>query len=76
MNRYAVLLTPDVEDGGYTVTVPSLPGVVTHGDTVDEALEMARDAIAVFLKLPDGAAAIHQDRVEAIMATVAVAVPA
>jgi predicted RNase H-like HicB family nuclease len=71
--RYAVVLTPDPESGGYTVTVPSLPGVFTHGDTVEEALSMARDAIACFLELPEGAGAVSEDRVEAIMATVAVA---
>jgi len=71
--RYAVVLTPDVESGGYTVTVPSLPGVFTHGETVEEALAMARDAIACYFELPTGAGGIAEDRVEAIMATVAVA---
>ena len=74
--RYAVVLTPDMESGGYTVTVPSLPGVISHGETVDEALTLVRDAIACFLELPDGAAGVAEDRVEAIMATVAIAVPA
>ena len=45
MRRYTVVLTPDVEDGGYVVTVPTLPGLVTEGDTLEEALDMARDAI-------------------------------
>jgi len=27
------------EDGGYTVTVPSLPGCISEGDTFDEALK-------------------------------------
>jgi antitoxin HicB len=35
------------EEGGYTVTVPSLPGCVTHGSTVDEAVAMAKEAIAL-----------------------------
>jgi predicted RNase H-like HicB family nuclease len=43
--RYTVLLQPDPEEGGYTVTVPALPGCVTEGDTLEEALENARDAI-------------------------------
>ena len=71
--RYAVVLTPDLESGGYTVTVPALAGVFTHGDTIEEALTMARDAIACYLELADGAADITEDRVETIMATVAVA---
>jgi antitoxin HicB len=48
--RYTVLLTPDVEDGGYVVTVPALPGCMTQGETAEEALENARDAIALYLE--------------------------
>jgi predicted RNase H-like HicB family nuclease len=47
-SRFAVLLEPD-ELGGFTVLVPSLPGVVTQGESVEEALENARDAIALTL---------------------------
>lgn len=32
-------------DGGYEVTVPSLPGLITFGRTFDEARAMAQDAI-------------------------------
>ncbi|MCB0200659.1 MAG: type II toxin-antitoxin system HicB family antitoxin [Anaerolineae bacterium] len=46
---YRVLLTKELE-GGYTVTVPSLPGCVTYGDTVDEAISMAREAIDLYLE--------------------------
>jgi predicted RNase H-like HicB family nuclease len=45
-----VLLDPDEGDGGYTVTVPTLPGIVTQGETLEEALEMVRDAIALYLE--------------------------
>ncbi len=50
--RYAVVLTPTTYDDevGYTVTVPSLPGCITEGDTVDEALSEAREVIALFLE--------------------------
>ena len=48
--RYTVVLVPDPEDGGYTVTVPMLPGCVTEGDTVEEALDMARNAIRLYLE--------------------------
>ena len=37
-------------EGGYIVTVPALPGLVTEGDTLDEAREMARDAIRAYLE--------------------------
>jgi predicted RNase H-like HicB family nuclease len=36
------------ENGGYTVTVPSLPGLVTEGRMFDEANIMLRDAIRCY----------------------------
>jgi predicted RNase H-like HicB family nuclease len=42
-SRYTVLIYPD--DGAYSVTVPALPGCVTWGQTLDEAVASARDAI-------------------------------
>jgi antitoxin HicB len=48
--EYTVLLHPDEEAGGFTVTVPALPGIVTEGDTLEEALDMAREAIALYLE--------------------------
>ena len=50
MRRYTVMLLPDAEDGGYTVIVPALPGCVTEGDNVDDALDNARDAIRLYLE--------------------------
>lgn len=37
-------------EGGYTVIVPSLPGCVTYGETTDEAKEMAREAIELYVE--------------------------
>jgi predicted RNase H-like HicB family nuclease len=42
---YTVTLQPELEDGGYVVECPSLPGCVSQGDTVEEALTMIRDSI-------------------------------
>lgn len=33
------------EEGGYTVTVPALPGCISEGDTFEEALANIRDAL-------------------------------
>jgi len=41
---YTVLFEP-AEEGGLTVTCPALAGLVTEGDTLDEARAMAQDAI-------------------------------
>jgi antitoxin HicB len=37
-------------DGGYTVLVPALPGCVTYGQSVEEAIEMAKDAIRGYVE--------------------------
>jgi len=47
---YTVLLTP-AEEGGFTVTCPALRGVVTEGDTLEEAVDMAKDAIRGYLQM-------------------------
>jgi predicted RNase H-like HicB family nuclease len=45
---YTALFEP-AEEGGYVVTCPALPGLVTEGDSLEEAREMARDAIRAYL---------------------------
>ena len=46
---YTVLLQPEPE-GGFTVTCPSLPGLVTYGATLEEARAMATEAIECYLE--------------------------
>lgn len=46
--NYRILLRREPE-GGYTVTVPSLPGCVTFGDTLEEAIKMAKEAIELYI---------------------------
>jgi antitoxin HicB len=45
---FSVILEPQ-EDGGFTVLVPALPEVVTEGDTEEEALTNAAEAISAIL---------------------------
>jgi len=63
---YRITLRKEPE-GGYTVRVPSLPGCVTYGKTVEKAIEMARDAITGYLEslIEDGEAVpIDYDLIE------------
>jgi len=46
---YRVLLTPEAE-GGFSVSVPALPGCFTQGETIEEAMEMAREAISLYVE--------------------------
>lgn len=51
--KYSVVLHADTEDGGFWVECPSLPGCVSQGDTIEEALEMIKDAIAGHLEVAE-----------------------
>lgn len=46
---YRVIYEP-LTEGGFQVIVPALPGIVTYGRTLDEAREMAQDAITGHLQ--------------------------
>jgi predicted RNase H-like HicB family nuclease len=43
--RFTVLLTPDPEDGGFVAECPAIPGCVSEGKTVEEALSNIKEAI-------------------------------
>lgn len=47
--KYTVIYTTEPE-GGFTVTVPALPGCVTYGQDLNEAKKMAKDAISLYLE--------------------------
>src|ERR1700732_5010120 len=49
MYRYTAVFEPAAE-GGYIVSVPALPGLVTEGDTIEEARAMVKDAIRGYLE--------------------------
>lgn len=40
----------EAEEGGFVVTVPALDGCITEGDTLEEALENAKEAILCYLE--------------------------
>jgi len=46
--NYRILLRE--EEGGYTVLVPSLPGCITYGETMDEEVSMTKEAIELYLE--------------------------
>lgn len=49
VRTYRIVLRREPE-GGYTVTVPALPGCVTYGEDVDEAIAMAKEAIELYVE--------------------------
>ena len=46
-----MLLNPEPE-GGYTASVPTLPGCITYGETGGEAILMAKEAIELYIESP------------------------
>jgi predicted RNase H-like HicB family nuclease len=47
--RLKVILEPS-DEGGYTVYVPSLPGCISEGESVEDALENIKEAIELYLE--------------------------
>ena len=48
-HTYKILLHKETE-GQYTVVVPALPGCITFGENIDHAIEMAREAIKLYIE--------------------------
>ena len=67
VRSYTFVFNPEPE-GGYTVTCPALPGLVTYGETLEEARRMARDAMdgLIEIMLEQGEAIPESDTVEAL----------
>ncbi len=49
MVNYRIFLRKEPE-GGFTVNVPSLPGCITYGENLDEAIDMAKEAIELYIE--------------------------
>ena len=50
--KFEVVLEPS-DEGGFTVYVPSLPGCISEGETIEEALANIREAIQLYLEPVD-----------------------
>jgi predicted RNase H-like HicB family nuclease len=47
--KYTAFFEPN-EHGGYTATVPALPGLVTEGNDLKHARSMAKDAVRCYIE--------------------------
>ena len=75
MARFTVLLYPEPEEGGFSVLIPLL-GIATQGDTIDEALAMAREAAELRIEalVQDGEPVLEEE-VPPIVAGIDVEIP-
>ena len=49
-DHYSMLIQWDKDDRIYVVTVPELPGCMTHGKSYEEAVRQGQDAIASWIE--------------------------
>jgi len=49
--QYTAIFEPDKESGGFTVTIPSLPGCISEGDTFEEAFKNIKEAAGLYLEV-------------------------
>lgn len=61
MAHYVALIHQDA-DGSYSVSFPDIPGVVTAGETIEEAEEEAAELLAYAAEDPDGAITLNPPR--------------
>jgi predicted RNase H-like HicB family nuclease len=73
VRRFRVILEPN-ELGGFTVTVPLLPGCISEGDTKGEALANIKEAIKLYMESlqADGEAIPTEESIEEAVVEVAV----
>ena len=50
MLKTSKILMHKEPEGSYTVLVPALPGCMTYGDTVEHAIQMAQEAIELYIE--------------------------
>ena len=72
--NYTVILQP-LPEGGYSVLVPAIPEVCTFGDTIEEARQMAEDAIRCFIESALKTGEPIPEDVEPALAQVGVTLP-
>ncbi len=53
MYRYEIILYWSAEDSAFIAEVPELPGCMAHGDTQDEALHQAQQAMAAWVEVAE-----------------------
>ena len=64
--KLKVVLEPS-DEGGYTVYVPSLPGCISEGETMEEQLRNIKEAIELYLEpVEDDLAGIEKQIVQEV----------
>ncbi|MBI5729192.1 MAG: type II toxin-antitoxin system HicB family antitoxin [Candidatus Magasanikbacteria bacterium] len=51
VSEYVAVFEPDQRVGGYSVSIPALPGCISEGDTFEEALANIREAAQLYVEV-------------------------
>jgi len=49
--QYTAIFEPDEKTGGFTATIPSLPGCISEGDSFEEALQNIQEAASLYIEV-------------------------
>ena len=49
--QYTAIFEPDEKSSGFTVTIPSLPGCISEGDSFEEALQNIQEAASLYVEV-------------------------
>ncbi len=72
--QYTAVFEPEEAGRGYTVTIPSLPGCISEGDTFEKALENIQEAASLYLEvMRDNKKEIRNEKRSIILAPVQIA---
>lgn len=58
------IILEEQEEGGYTVFVPSLPGCISQGETIEESLKNIKEAIELWLEPDENELIVYKDNVK------------
>jgi len=64
--EFTIVLTPDLEDGGFTVQCREEPAAISHGETEQEALDNIIDALELCLEHERELQAPHAGKARAV----------
>lgn len=64
------IILEEQEEGGYTVYVPSLPGCISQGETVEESLKNIKEAIQLWLEPEENELIVYNNNVKSQIITI------
>lgn len=50
IHQYTAVFEPDTESGGFSVTIPTLPGCISEGDSFEQALKNIQEAASLYIE--------------------------